>query len=296
MRFNLNHGRFDPCRIVDGQEVLESDIGQSNGSALAVVNETFHGPPCVHESHPFVVKNIAVFIPRVQIVSRSKRKWSVNEVEIHKTDSEPVPTRLKRRLNPFRPMVGVPQLRGDKEILPRNRAGRESCLQRFTYLSLIPISLGTIEVSKSGLQGAPGRKSRLGRIWDQRAKAESRNLSASEIERDFFKSKFSRAIQCHFGEPATKPDREHPAGRDRGIREKRSARQERAAQRKGAAPQQQAAEQERERAAAEERARQEKEHAAQLERERKVAEERARLENERVAAEERARQEQERAD
>jgi hypothetical protein len=189
MRFNLNNGRFDPRGIVDGQEILEGDIGQSNGSALAVVNETFHGPPCVGESHAFVVKNVAVFIPRVQVVSRSKRKWSVNEVEIHETDSEPVPTRLERRLNTFRPMVGVPQLRGDKDILPRNCAGRESCLQRFTDLPLIPISLGTIEVSKSDLQGARGRKSRLGRVRDQRAKAESRNLSAPGIERDFFKSK-----------------------------------------------------------------------------------------------------------
>src|SRR5882672_1931297 len=201
MRFNLNNGGFDPCRIVDGQEFLETDIGQSNGSAPAVVNETFHGPPCVDESHAFVVKNIAVFIPRVQVVSRSKRKWSVNKVEIHKTDSKPVPTRLKRRLNTFRPMVGVPQLRGDKEILPRDCAGRESCLQRFTYLSLIPISLGTIEVSKSGFQGAPGRTSRLGRVRGQRAKAESRHLSDSEAERYSFKSKFRRAIQCHFWVP-----------------------------------------------------------------------------------------------
>ena len=99
--------------------------------------------------------------------------------------------------------------------------------------------------------------------------------------------------------PPGKPDRAHPAGRDRGIRDKRSARQSRVSQRKGAAPQQQAAGQEQERAAAEERARQEKEHVAQLERERKVAEERAaeergRQEMERVAAQERARQEQER--
>ena len=190
MRFNLNNGRFDSCGIVDGQEVLESDIGQSNGSALAVVNETFHSPPCVDGSHAFVVKNIAVFIPRVQVVARPKRKRSVNEVEIHETDSEPVPTRLKRRLNMLRPMIGIPQLCGDKDILPRDSAGCESCLQCLTYLSLIPIPLGTIEVSKSGFQGAPGRTFRLGRVRDQRAKAESRNLSASEVERYSFKSKF----------------------------------------------------------------------------------------------------------
>jgi hypothetical protein len=101
-------------------------------------------------------------------------------------------------------------------------------------------------------------------------------------------------------EPVGRPEREHPAGRDRGTRDKRSARQGRAAR------------QERERAAAEERARQErdsdaeervrqeKERAAQLERERKAAEERAaeeraRQEKERAVAEERSRQEQERA-
>jgi hypothetical protein len=42
-------------------------------------------------------------------------------------------------------MVGIPQLRGDKEILPRDSASCESCLQCFTYLSFIPISLGAIK-------------------------------------------------------------------------------------------------------------------------------------------------------
>jgi hypothetical protein len=91
-------------------------------------------------------------------------------------------------------MVGVPQFRGDKKILPRNRAGRESCLQRFTDLLLIPISLSAIEVPKPGFQSAPGRKSRLGFIRDQRAKAERRNLSASGIKRDIFKAKFRSEI------------------------------------------------------------------------------------------------------
>jgi hypothetical protein len=94
-------------------------------------------------------------------------------------------------------MVGIPEFCGDKEIFPRDSAGRESCLQCFTDLPFIPISLGAIEVSKSSFQGAPGRTSGLGRVWDQRAKAESRNLSASEVERYSFKSKFGRRIQCH---------------------------------------------------------------------------------------------------
>ncbi|GHO79294.1 hypothetical protein KSD_70650 [Ktedonobacter sp. SOSP1-85] len=108
MRFNLNNGRFNPRRIVNAHEFLETDIRQSNGSALAIVNETFHSPPGVDETHAFVVKDIAMFIPWVIVVPRSKRKWSVNEVEIYETDSEPVPTRLKRPLNTLRTMVGIP--------------------------------------------------------------------------------------------------------------------------------------------------------------------------------------------
>jgi hypothetical protein len=61
-----------------------------------MVNEAFHGPPCVEESHAFVDERYCRVHPAAPGRRQSKCKWSVDEVEIHEADSEPVPTRLKR--------------------------------------------------------------------------------------------------------------------------------------------------------------------------------------------------------
>ena len=47
-----------------------------------MIHETFHRFPGVEQSHVAVVKDIAVLIPRILLVSRLKCKGSVNEVEI----------------------------------------------------------------------------------------------------------------------------------------------------------------------------------------------------------------------
>jgi hypothetical protein len=47
-----------------------------------MVYQTFHRLPGVEQRHAIVVKNIAVLVPRILLVSRLKGKWSVNEIEI----------------------------------------------------------------------------------------------------------------------------------------------------------------------------------------------------------------------
>src|SRR5271170_7747414 len=148
-----------------------------------MVYETFHCPPRVKQSHAAVVKDIAVLIPRIQLVPRLKRKWSVNEVEIQIVEPESVQTRLESRFDALGPMIGVPQLCGNKDVFTRDPSGGKSCLQGLAHLALVPVSFRTIEVSKSGFQRASGSTYRRGRIGNQGAEPEHGHMTGPVVER-----------------------------------------------------------------------------------------------------------------
>jgi hypothetical protein len=108
-------------------------------------------------------------ISRILLVPRLKRKWSVNEVEIQVVEPESVQTRLECRFDTLRPMIGVPQLCGTKDVFTRDPSGGKSCLQGLADLALVPVSFRTIEVSKSSFQRVSGRSYCYGRIGNQGA-------------------------------------------------------------------------------------------------------------------------------
>ena len=109
-----------------------------------------------------VVNDIAVLIPRILIVPGLKCKWSVNEIEIQILEPESVQTRLESRFDALGPVIGVPQLCGNKNVFARDPSSGKSCLQRPAYLALVPVSFRAIEVSKSGFQCVSGRSYRHG--------------------------------------------------------------------------------------------------------------------------------------
>src|SRR5580704_7875849 len=123
--------------------------------------------------------DFAVLIPRILLVPRLKGKWSVYEIEIQIVESEPVQTRLESRFDPLGPMIGVPQLCGNKHLFTCNPSGGEPCLQSFAHLTLVPISFCTIKVSKSCFQCVPGTTYRRGCIGNQGAKAEYGYMAGS---------------------------------------------------------------------------------------------------------------------
>jgi hypothetical protein len=86
----------------------------------------------------------------------------VNEIEIQILEPESVQTRLESRFDAVGPVIGVPQLCGNKNVFARDLSSGKSCLQRLAYLALVPVSFGTIEVSKSGFQRVSGRTYRRG--------------------------------------------------------------------------------------------------------------------------------------
>src|SRR6516162_4805472 len=127
-----------------------------------MIHKTFHRFPGVRQSHIAVIKDIAVPIPRILIVPGLKCKWSVNEIEIQILEPESIQTRLESRFDALGPVIGVPQLCGNKNVFARDPYSGKSCLQRAAYLALVPVSFRAIEVSKSGFQRVSGRSYRYG--------------------------------------------------------------------------------------------------------------------------------------
>src|SRR5882757_8588163 len=129
-----------------------------------MIHETLHRFPRVEQSYAVVVKDISVLIPRILIVPGLKCKWSVSEIEIQIRKPKSVQTRLESRLDALGPVIGVPQLCGNKNVFARDPLSSKSCLQRPAHLALVPVSFRAIEVSKSGFQCVSGRGYRHGRV------------------------------------------------------------------------------------------------------------------------------------
>jgi hypothetical protein len=120
MRFHLHHRRFDPRGLIERRQIFQHDVGQSNRPALALINEIFHRPPGLQQSHATVINDITRFVSRLHVVSRLKREGRVDQVKVHVTDAQPLATRGERRFDPFWPMIGIPQLRRDEDLLTRD--------------------------------------------------------------------------------------------------------------------------------------------------------------------------------
>src|SRR5271167_12067 len=93
-----------------------------------------------------------MLVPRVLLVAESKGKRGMDEIAIDIVDLQSPAAGVKGGLDPLRTMIGVPQLRGNEDVLPPNRARLERCLHRITNRLFVAISFRTIEMSKSHVQ------------------------------------------------------------------------------------------------------------------------------------------------
>src|SRR5215471_17475855 len=141
-----------------------------------MIHETFQRFPGVEQSHVVVVKEIAVLIPRILLVPGLKGIWSVNEIEIQILEPESVQTRLESRFDALGPVVGVPQLCGNKDVLARDPSGK-SCLQGPAHLALVTVSFRAIEVSKSGGKRVAGGSEGHACVGNEGAKAECGHMA-----------------------------------------------------------------------------------------------------------------------
>jgi hypothetical protein len=152
--------------------------------ARVVVHEIFQRFPGVEQCDVVIVNHIAVLIPRILIVPGLKCKRSVNEVEIQIFEAESFQTRLESRFDALGPVIGVPQLRGDENVLARDRSTGECCLQRTANLALVPVSFRAIEVAESGVESVSGRSYRYGWVGNQSAEAQCGHAAGSVVERN----------------------------------------------------------------------------------------------------------------
>jgi hypothetical protein len=116
----------------------------------------------------------------------------MNKVEIQIPEPESIQTRLESRFDTLGPMIGVPQLCGDKDLFTRNPSSSKSYLQSLAHLTLVPVSLRAIEVSKSGFQCVSGCSYCYGCVRNQGAKAECGHRTAPVVERHFRQPKIRR--------------------------------------------------------------------------------------------------------
>src|SRR5476649_2086619 len=119
MCFDLHHCRFNSCRFVEGLQSVQGDVRQSDGAAFSMVDEIFHRPPSVEQSHAFIVDDIAMFIAWILLIPRLKRKRSMNEIEIQIVEPKPVKARLESRCDTLGSMIRVPQFCGHKDVFAR---------------------------------------------------------------------------------------------------------------------------------------------------------------------------------
>jgi hypothetical protein len=116
----------------------------------------------------------------------------VYEIEIQIVEPESRQTRLESRLHALGPMIGVPQLCGNKDVLTRKPRSGQSSLQRLAHFTLVAVAFRAIEVTKSSFQRVSGCTYRGGCIGNQGAKAEYRHLAGSATERNSFRPKIRR--------------------------------------------------------------------------------------------------------
>jgi hypothetical protein len=69
-------------------------------------------------------------------------------------------------------MIGIPQFGGDEDVLARNPSSGKSRLQGLAHLTLVAVSLRTIEVAKSSFERVLSSSYCRGCIGDQGAKSE----------------------------------------------------------------------------------------------------------------------------
>ena len=134
--------------------------------------------------HAGIVDDLTALVPRVLLVAGSEGKRGMDDIAIDGVDLQPPAARVKGRLDPLGAMIGVPELRGDEDVLPPNRSRPEQCLHRIADRFLIAVAFRAIEMPEACFQR--GLRRFLGRegIGDQRAEPDGGDGAGSIVERD----------------------------------------------------------------------------------------------------------------
>ena len=145
---------------------------------------------------PVVIDHLAAVVSRVLVVAGLKGVGSVDQIAIDVVDLQSTATRIECGLDPLRAMIGVPQLRGDEQVFPRNGPRLERFPQRITHRRFVAVAFCAIEMSKThferGLGGLLGRDE----IRNQRAESDRGNRTRSVGEWNPANSEAHRMSSC----------------------------------------------------------------------------------------------------
>src|SRR5262249_1037473 len=103
----------------------------------------------------------------------------MDEVAIDIVELEPPATGVERWLDPLGTMIVVPELRGDKQVVPLDCSFLENLLNGVADGLLIAVALRAIEMAKSRLQCGLGRVAGYEGIRNQRPESEGGDCAGS---------------------------------------------------------------------------------------------------------------------
>jgi hypothetical protein len=151
---NLVGSGCDASPIDKSLEVLLSVVGDTNGAGLLLV-ELGHGLPCVNDGDRVKHLNVAVVAEReevlVDIPLLVESDGEVDKVKVEVVEAELSKAVVESRGNIVGPVLRVPELGCDKEVLALDTLA-EGPLESLGDLLLVAIDLGKINVLVAGLE------------------------------------------------------------------------------------------------------------------------------------------------
>jgi hypothetical protein len=108
-----------PRLFAERSNLFETDVGNADRPSPAPANQIFHRAPCLLQRDPVTVDNVAGFAARIEVVTWLEGKRRVDQVKVKHVELKPLSTSLKRRLDSLWPMVRVPELGRDEDVLAR---------------------------------------------------------------------------------------------------------------------------------------------------------------------------------
>ena len=107
----------------------------------------------------------------------------MDEIEIDEVELEFLETGLESGFDAFGTMIGIPELRDDKHVLPLDLPLLEHFLHRFADLFFGSVAFRSVEQAKSCFQRRLGRDSGCDGVGNECAKAERGDGAGSVVER-----------------------------------------------------------------------------------------------------------------
>ncbi len=186
VRFDLNDGGLDAGGLVERLEFVERDVGEADGAAFAVVDESFEGTPGVEESGFRVVDDVAVFVARVLVIAGLEGEGRVDEVEVEVGELKAGEAGFEGGFDAVGTMIGVPEFCGDEDVCAGDGVCccGEAVVEGNADFALVAVAFGAVEMTEAGGEGVAGGGDGDGGVGNEGAETEGGDLAGGVGEGD----------------------------------------------------------------------------------------------------------------